>query len=299
LPNYALLTGGALLSAVNLNLFLVPSRIAPGGVSGTAIIINELTGWPIGLTMLALNVPLVSLGFLFLGRFRFLTSVLYTTLLYSFSVDLLARWLPASGLTSDLLLNALYGGVLGGIATGLIYRGGGSPAGTSILGRVLQMRTGIPVSQLYLFTDGGVVLVAAAVFGWERALYALITIFVWGLAADYVLEGPSVVRTAFIVTDVPEVVSRAILDQLHLGVTAWEAQGMFSKERHAILFCTISRPHARELRRVVNRVDPEAFVVLGQGHQAYGGRFGQPVPHPESAVARRSFLDRVFRRRAG
>jgi uncharacterized membrane-anchored protein YitT (DUF2179 family) len=107
------------------------------------------------------------------------------------------------------------------------------------------------------------------------------------------------VRTAFIVTDVPEMVSRAILDQLHLGVTAWEAQGMFSKERHAILFCTISRPHARELRRVVNRVDPEAFVVLGQGHQAYGGRFGQPVSHRENAQAGRSFLDRVFRRRAG
>jgi uncharacterized membrane-anchored protein YitT (DUF2179 family) len=107
------------------------------------------------------------------------------------------------------------------------------------------------------------------------------------------------VRTAFIVTDVPEMVSRAILDQLHLGVTAWEAQGMFSKERHAILFCTISRPHARELRRVVNRVDPEAFVVLGQGHQAYGGRFGQPVSHHENARAGRSFLDRVFRRRAG
>ena len=299
LYNYALLTGGALLSAVNLNLFLVPSRIAPGGVSGTAIIINELTGWPIGLTMLVLNVPLASLGFFYLGRVRFLSSVLYTTLLYSVSVDVLARWMPATGLTSDLLLNALYGGVVGGIATGLIYRGGGSPAGTSILGRVLQMRTGIPVSQIYLFTDGGVVLVAAFVFGWERALYALITIFVWGLAADYVLEGPSVVRTAFIVTDAPEAVARAILEQLHLGVTAWDAQGMYSKARHAILFCTVSRPHARELKRVVTRADPGAFLVLGQGHQAYGGRFGQPVSHREETEAGRSFLERVFRRRVG
>jgi uncharacterized membrane-anchored protein YitT (DUF2179 family) len=297
LGNYVLLTAGALLLAVNLNLFLVPSKIAPGGVSGTAIIVNELTGWPIGLTMLALNIPLASLGFLYLGRFRFLGSVLYTTLLYSLGVDLLARWIPATGLTSDLLLNALYGGVLGGLATGLIYRGGGSPAGTSILGRVLQMRTGIPVSQLYLFTDGGVILVAALVFGWERALYALITVFVWGLAADYVLEGPSVVRTALIVTDTPEAVAQAILSQLRLGVTAWDAQGMYTRARHTILFCTVSRPHAHELKRVVTEVDPRAFLVLGHGHQAHGGMFGQPIPEPGDAGDRGSFLQRVFRRR--
>jgi len=299
LGNYVLLTAGALLLAVNLNLFLVPSKIAPGGVSGTAIIVNELTGWPIGLTMLALNIPLASLGFVYLGRFRFLGSVLYTTLLYSLGVDLLARWIPATGLTSDLLLNALYGGVLGGLATGLIYRGGGSPAGTSILGRVLQIRTGIPVSQLYLFTDGGVILVAGLVFGWERALYALITVFVWGLAADYVLEGPSVVRTALIVTDAPEAVARAILSQLRLGVTAWDAQGMYTKARHTILFCTVSRPHAHELKRVVTEVDPRAFLVLGHGHQAHGGMFGQPIPERADPGDRGSFLQRLFRRRQG
>ena len=295
----ALLTAGALLAAVNVHLFLAPSNIAPGGVTGIAIILNELTGWPIGLTMLVLNVPLVILGFRTLGGFRFLLRTLYAVLLYNLGTDLLAGWLPSAGVTDDLILNALFGGVLAGLSTGLVYRGGGTTAGTGILGRVLQIRTGIPVSQIYLLVDGSVVFVAGLVFGWERALYALITLFVWGLATDYVLEGPSVVRTAFIVTDLPEAVSGAIQDQLRLGVTAWEAQGMYSKERHSILFCTITRPHARELSRVVTRVDPEAFVVLGQGHQAYGGRFGQSVSHQDRADAGRSLLDRVFRRREG
>lgn len=272
--NFLLLTVGALLLAVNLDLFLAPADLAPGGVSGTAIIINELTGWPIGLTMLVLNIPLIALGFRHLGRFRFLAGALYVVFLYNLGVDILARWLPVNGITDDLLLNALYGGVVGGLGTGLIYRGGGAPAGTSILGRVLQMRTGIPVSQIYLLTDGGVILVAGLVFGWEKALYALITLFVWGLAADFILEGPSVIRMAFIVTDRPQEVAGAVFRELQLGITAWPAEGMFTEVEHAVLFCTLSRPYERSFRKVVTAADPNAFVVIGHGHQASGGMFG-------------------------
>ena len=276
LGDFALVTVGALLLAVNINLFLAPNNLAPGGVSGTAIIINQFTGWPLGLTMLVLNVPLVFLGFRTLGGFRFLVRTLYAVLLYNLGTDLIAGWLPSVGITDDLILNALFGGVLAGLATGLVYRGGGTTAGTGILGRVLQIRTGIPVSQIYLLVDGLVVFVAGLVFGWEKALYALITLFVWGLATDYVLEGPSVVRTAFIVTDKPEAVGQAILERLHLGATAWPAQGMFTHAPHTILFCTLSRPQERALRRAVTEVDPHAFLVTGHGHQASGGVFGLP-----------------------
>jgi uncharacterized membrane-anchored protein YitT (DUF2179 family) len=271
---YALLTAGALLAAVNVHLFLAPSNIAPGGVTGIAIILNELTGWPIGLTMLVLNVPLIALGFRHLGRFRFLMSTLYTVLLYNLGVDVIANWFPVTSLTDNVLLNALYGGVVGGIATGLIYRGGGTSGGTGVLGRVLQMSTGIPISQIYLVTDGAVVLAASLVFGWEAGLYALIALFVWGLAADYVLEGPSVVRMAFIVTDDPQGVADAVFRELRLGVTAWPAEGMFTEMEHAVLFCTVSRPHERSLRQVVVEADPKAFLVIGHGHQASGGMFG-------------------------
>jgi uncharacterized membrane-anchored protein YitT (DUF2179 family) len=280
---YALLTAGALLAAVNVHLFLAPSNIAPGGVTGIAIIVNELTGWPIGLTMLVLNVPLIALGFRHLGRFRFLVSTLYTVLLYNLGVDLIAHWFPTTALTDDVLLNALYGGVVGGLATGLIYRGGGTSAGTGILGRVLQMRTGIPISQIYLVTDGAVVLVAGLVFGWEAGLYALIALFVWGLAADFVLEGPSVVRMAFIVTDRPQEVADAVFHELRLGVTAWPAEGMFSETEHAVLFCTVSRPYERSLRQVVAEADPKAFLVIGHGHQASGGVLGPTLQHGKRA----------------
>jgi uncharacterized membrane-anchored protein YitT (DUF2179 family) len=275
LLDFLLMTAGAVLQIVNLNLFLFPSQIAPGGVSGAAIIINEFSGWPIGLTMLALNIPLLILGFRHLGRFRFLMRTLYVVLLYNLGTDLVAGWFSAGGLSDDLLLNALFAGVLGGMGTGLVYRGGGTIAGTGVLGRVLQMKTGLPVSQLYLFTDGGVVLIAGLVFGWEKALYALIALFVWGLAADFVLEGPSVVRMAFIVTDAPDAVANALMSELQLGVTAWTAEGTFTERQHTVLFCTVSRPYERNLRQVVTRADPDAFLVIGHGHQASGGVFRQ------------------------
>ena len=99
----------------------------------------------------------------------------------------------------------------------------------------------------------------------------------WGLVADYVLEGPSVVRTAFIVTDEPENVSQALLNRMGVGVTAWKGRGMFSKREHTTLFCALNRPDVKILTAIVNEVDPRSFVVVMQGHQARGGRLRQTL----------------------
>lgn len=269
--SFFLLTLGAVLMALNLDLFLAPFNIAPGGTSGLAIIINHFTGWRIGLILLLLSLPLLWLGFRHLGRFRFLARTSYVLVLYSFGVDFLAQLPPMRGIAEDVFLNAIFAGIVGGIATGLVLRGGGSPPGTGILGRVIQVKTGIPVSQVYLMTDGVVVLLAGLVFGFESALYALVAIFIWGLAADYVLEGPSVVRTAFIITDKGQEVSAALFRRFGVGVTAWPSEGMFTGTAHTVLFSTISRPDATSLRTVVAEADPKAFVVVGHGHQASGG----------------------------
>lgn len=269
--NFLLLTIGAIILAININIFLAPSNLAPGGVMGIAVIINALFRWPLGLTMLLFNIPLLVLGFFYLGRYNFLIHTLIVVLVYSFGADLLTGWLPASGITDDLLLNAIYGGVLGGIGSGLIYRGNGTSGGTGILARVIQFRTGMPINQVYLFTDGVVVLIAALLFGWEIGLYSLITLFIWGVVVDYILEGPSVVRTATIITDKPQEVGQAVLIRLRLGVTSWSAQGMYTETKHTLLFCTVSRTDVDTLKSTILSVDPDAFVVIGHGHQAIGG----------------------------
>jgi uncharacterized membrane-anchored protein YitT (DUF2179 family) len=270
-PDYFFLTIGSIILIINFDLFLAPFNIAPGGISGAAIIIHKFTGWLPGITMLVLTIPMLVLGFYYLGRFRFLIRASYVTIIYSVGVDVMARFLPP-GITDDLLLNALYGGVLGGIGIGFIYRGGTSPAGSSVISRVLNLKTGIPNSQVYMLIDGGVILIAGLVFGWEMALYAFVTLFMWGLVADYVLEGPSVIRSAFIVTDEPEKVSHALIHRMRVGVTSWPGKGMFSNSTHTTLFCTIKRPDVKILTSIVNEIDPESFVVIVQGHQAMGGR---------------------------
>lgn len=290
LRDLAQLTLGAFLLILSIDLFLAPAAVAPGGVSGLAIILNRRLGWPIGLVMLLLNLPMLALGFRRLGRFQFLLRTAYVVLLYNLGVDLLARALPPQGLTDDMLLNAVYGGLVGGLGTGLVFRGGGTAAGTGVVSRLLQMRTGIPVSQVYVLTDGGVILLAGLTLGWERALYGLLALFLWGLATDYLLEGPSVIRTAFIVTDRAEAISAALLGRLGIGVTTWPAHGEFTGEMHTVLFCTVSRPDVAALRGLVGEVDPGAFTVIGHAHQARGGVLRRPpapppAPPPQSEAA--------------
>jgi len=284
LRNYFFLTLGAIIMIVNFNIFMAPGNIAPGGVGGLSLILNHYTGIPRGIGMLLLSVPLIALGFWQLGRFRFLVRTLYVTAVYTLGVDLTARFFPAGGIVDDLLLTALYGGVLGGVGYGLVVHGRGMVSGTGVISRILQLRTGIPVSQLYIFIDGFIIIALGLTFGWERALYGLIMLFIWGLASDYVLEGPSVVRIIFIVTDMPEAVGEMLMSRLNVGVTRWAGEGMYTAEPHTILFCTVTRPDVELLRSLVAEIDPGSFVVVGQGHQASGGVVRPPVFARPAAV---------------
>ena len=273
LKEYITITIGAFILIIGIDVFFVPSNIAPGGgVTGSAIIINHFTGLPVGLMMLILNIPLLVIGFFYLGRFNFLVRTLYTVVIYNLGIDFFAHILP-TGITDDLLLSALYGGILGGIGTGLIFRGRSTTAGLAIITRVLQLRTGLPISQAYIATDGVILLIFGQVFGWDRALYSFLALFIFGLATDYILEGPSIIRTVFIVTNSPDAISQGIFARLGVGVTSWSAQGMFTKKEHAVLFCSVIRSDANTLKNIISEIDEEAFVVIGQGHQASGGVF--------------------------
>ncbi|HRV96407.1 MAG TPA: YitT family protein [Anaerolineae bacterium] len=290
LRSYLFLTIGTLLVVASFDIFMRRTNIAPGGVMGLALIVNHLTGLALGTATLLLQIPMLILGFYFLGRFHFLVTTWYVTLLYGFCLDYFTGWLPQQGLTDDLLLNTLYGGVLGGIGLGLIFLGRGAFAGTGIISRIIQLKTGLPITQLYMMVDGGIIFMQGLFFGWEIALYALLMLFIYGLATDYMLEGPSVIRTVFIITTHPEEISRALFERLGVGITGWDSKGMYTHTEKTTLFCTVYRPDIALVKVVVGQVDPGAFVVIGQGHQASGGvlrhkiqRGGKPkVETPET-----------------
>jgi uncharacterized membrane-anchored protein YitT (DUF2179 family) len=262
---------GAIINAASVVIFLTPFDIAPSGISGLAVILNTLIGTPIGVMTLLMNIPIQVMAYRMLpGGWRVIALTILTVIIYSISLDTLGQFVPSDGVGTDVMLNTIFGGVVGGLSTAMIIRGGGTLGGTSTLALILQRRTGIPLSMTYLYTDLAVVAVAGLVYGWAGALYALVVIFISGLASDYALEGPSVIRTVVIITDHPENVSQAILKNMGRGVTSWQAQGMYTHQPHTVLYVTISRSEVNELRRLVISVDKQSFMVVGQGHTAYG-----------------------------
>ncbi len=275
LLNLILLTIGAFISALSVIIFMAPFQIAPGGVSGLAVILNHLNPTlPIGLMVLIGNIPIQILGYRTLGGWRVVASTVYFVVVYSLLLDFLQPYVSGIDVGSNVLLNALFGGIIGGIGGGLVYRAGGTLGGTSTLGRILQYHFGFPLSTTSLYTDTLVIALAGIAFGsWEAALYAMVALFAGAMASDYVLEGPSVIRTATIVTDRPHEVAHVLLEDLGRGVTAWAGKGMFTEKEHTVLFVTVARPQVNSLRRLVFSVDPTAFVVIGQGHVAYGHGF--------------------------
>jgi uncharacterized membrane-anchored protein YitT (DUF2179 family) len=276
-PTVVVLVVGALLAAFSYSLFLVPFNITSGGVGSISIIINSFTGWNLGTLYLVMNIPLLILGYYQLGGWRFLSRTIFAVLVFSAAVDIftnsLPQWLNHYPINDDILLNAIYGGILGGIGGGLLYRSGATLGGTGIISRILRRRSGIPMSQLFLYVDGVIILGGGLVFGWEIVLYGFLTLFINGLATDYTLEGPSVVRTVTIITDQPEVVGQALIDGLHRGVSRWEITGMYTGRSHSMLMCTVYRSQVNALRRAVVAADGDAFVTIGTAHQALGEGF--------------------------
>ena len=267
------IAAGALLQALAIRLFLVPAQLVSGGVSGLAQIIYYYTGWPIGVMILLGNLPLFLLGWRFLGGPRFALRTAFAVVAVAFFTDFLVFFLPQEGLTTDLVLNTLYGGLISGVGYGLVYRGRGTSGGSDILARILNHWRAIPISQSYLLTDSLIILLAGLSFSWENALYALVLLYVSGIAAEAVTEGSNVVRTALIITHQPKPVTDNILNQMQRGVTLLPARGAYSGVERTVLYCVISRSEVAQLKALVREADPQAFMVIGQAHEALGEGF--------------------------
>lgn len=271
------LAAGVALTSFAYAVFQVPFNIAPGGVGGLGVVVSHYTGISVGLLYLLLNIPLLVLGFFNLGRWPFVLRTLLVVAVFSYLTDfflaIIPRLVMQFPLTDDVLLSTIYGGIVGGIGAGLLYRSGATDGGTSILGRVIQLRTGMPLSQVFLWTDGLIVVTMGLVFGWEISLYALLALFLYGMASDYVLEGPRSIRTVSIITDRRDEMTRAIISELGRGVSMWPIQGGYTGETHWVVFCTVHRPQVNDIKRIVAGVDKDAFVTIAEGHQALGKGF--------------------------
>lgn len=261
---------GVVLTALALVLFLIPNKIAAGGASGLATVVFHTLGFPVGLTMLAINTPLFIFSVKELGA-RFGIKTLFGTITMAIVIDYLEP--IVTPLTADPFLAALYGGILAGIGIGIVFKYGGTTGGTDLGAQLLKRFTGMSSGQGLLIIDAFVITTAAIFFNVELALFALIALFATAKLIDLVQEGFYYARAAIIISNSPDKVTREIFGSLNRGVTILKGQGAYGGKERDILLVVISQSEVTRLKVLVYDIDHNAFIIITHVHEALGEGF--------------------------
>ena len=271
LYQYAVITLGALVLALGQLVFIKPLHIPLGGVSGVALVVNYLWKLPIGLVSIVLNLPLFVLGWRTMGR-EFFYKTVYATVVNSIFLDILDPILPAFPV--EMLLAALYGGIVMGAGYGLLFRAGGTSGGIDIVSKWLNGKKDIPVGTTNFIINIFVIIGSAAIYGNpDSALYALVTSYVSSVVIDKMVYGMDAQKSALIITRKPGEVSRGIMEQLHRGVTAMEGVGMYTGDKRTVLLCAVRRHETGTLKRIILQEDAHAFMLISNTNEVFGTNF--------------------------
>ena len=267
--SYTQILIGSLIGGAAYPMFLTPNQIAPGGITGVAMILNHLFRWPVGTVSLILNIPLFLIGYRTMGRI-FAFRSLVATILFSVFIDIL----PLHPLTTDPLLGTLYGGVLLGIGLGLIMRGGATTGGSDMIARMVHKRFQfISVGSFLFAIDCAVVIAAGFLIGTTEALYALINIFLTAKVMDVVIIGFSANKACFVISPRWQEISERVMRDMNRGVTQLTARGAYTGAERPTLLCVISRSEIMAFKRILREEDENAFVIIVEAHEAIGDGF--------------------------
>lgn len=261
---------GSVILAVGMNMFMIPNMLAPGGVSGLAVVLYHLFRLPVGVTIILLNIPLFITGYLVLGR-RVVIQSLLGTFLFSIAIEATAPYLPVA--TDDLLLASVYGGVVMGVGVGLVFRYRGSTGGTGLLSLILAKTRGISPGQAMLWGDLVVLAAAVFVFGSEAAMYAAVALFVSVKVVDGILEGLGLAKSVIVITKSGEAINERLLYELGRGVTWLEGHGGYTGQSREVLLCVVTRQQTANLKAIIREIDPDAFVIIGNATEVHGEGF--------------------------
>ncbi len=294
LSTYALLTIGAAMLALANDIFLIPNNVFAGGATGLAIVINSLTGIPVGVLVLLVNVPLLLAGILWLGGWRFLARTTYTVLVYSLLLDFLRPF--TQSVTTDPLLYTLYGGLLGGAGVGLVFRAQGTTGGDDIGAQLLYRFRGIPVNTGLVLINAAILVLVGFRFGADKALYALISAFASSQAVNFVLEGFRPTRLVYIISSNPDAIANRIQTLLGRGVTFLEGRGAYSGRGYSVILTAVRQQELSTVTNTVREIDPNAFVIISEAREVMGQGFRPlPTPPPQPSVNLPAALTRVRR----
>lgn len=255
----ALIIAGAALSSVGLELFLIPNDIVDGGVVGISIMASYLTKLPLGIFTFCLNLPFLFMGYKQIGK-TFVLSTLFAIVCLSVGVSLLH---PIPGLTKDIFLAAIFGGIINGAGVGTIIRAGGSLDGTEMVAIILDKKSAFSIGEIVMFFNVFILGAAGFLYGWDRAMYSLIAYFIAFKVIDVVVEGIDESKAAMIVSDRYADIASALTDRLGRGVTLLKGQGGYSGIDTTVVYVVVSRLELAKLKSIVLDFDRDALITIG------------------------------------
>jgi uncharacterized membrane-anchored protein YitT (DUF2179 family) len=260
--------------AIAVSLFLDPNKLAPGGVTGIAIIINHFLDMPTGTLVLIMNIPIMILGIWKFGV-KFFISTIVATVMGSVFIDIVAKFPVA---TNDMFLSALIGGILMGLSIGLIFKVGASTGGTDIIARLLKIRfPHVETGKLFILVDIMIVLASAIAFrDIELAAYAGICVFVSGKALDFVLYGGEGARLIFVISDKEEEIAQKFMTDLDSGVTYVNGIGAYTSADKKIIMCAMTKQMLPKAQDIVRDIDINAFIIVTSANEIVGEGYKSP-----------------------
>ncbi|MEH7097031.1 YitT family protein [Neobacillus vireti] len=264
-----LITLGAILMGVGLEIFLVPNKVIDGGITGISIMLSYMTGWKLGIFLFLFNIPFIFLGYKQIGK-TFALSTLYGIVILSITTTILH---PVPAFTQDILLATVFGGILLGAGVGLVIRYGGSLDGTEILAILFNNKLPFSVGEIIMFFNLFILGSAGFVFSWDRAMYSLIAYFVAYKTIDITITGLDESKSVWIISDNASQIGDAIMNRLGRGVTYLNGEGAYSGDHKKVIFCVINRLEEAKLKEIVTENDNSAFLAVADIAEVRGGRF--------------------------
>lgn len=262
---------GTFIIALSLDLFLVPADIAPGGLSGVAIILHHLANIPVGLSILFLNIPIFIWSLKYFNA-EFMFSSLFGMVSLSILTDVFAWIKPVTG---DMLLSAVYGGALMGLGLGIVFISGSTTGGTDIAAQILKKHfPSISVGKFVLIIDAFIVALAGLTFGrWEVILYSSVALYLCSYIIDLLVEGIDFAKVAYIISDNPRAISAEISARLERGTTALYGSSHYSGAEKTVLMCVVKKYEISRLKKLIKEIDKNAFVILSDVREVLGNGF--------------------------
>jgi len=271
--DYLVIAAGATIMSLGLVLFLAPARIAPGGVSGLAIVLRDLWNLPMGLMMLVFNIPLFILGLKLLGR-KFGPRTLFAFIIVSLTTDIFDKVLHLEAATHNILLASIFGGVVLGLGLGIVFRFKGTTGGSDIVGQIINKYTNFSVGTGIMLVDFMIISIAGAAFqSINLALYGFISLYFSSKVVDLVIDGFDYARSFYIITEKQAAIIKAVTEEMNRGGTLLTGRGFYTGETRDTLFIVVTRKEVSTLRQLVKRVDPQAFMVIANVHEVLGYGF--------------------------